>query len=70
MNKVLTKTVQRLKEIAKEKGLTDYAVSRLAGVHPSLIHMVFKGDRNPSIETVEKIAIALDCEVEIRHIIK
>jgi len=51
----------RIKEILKEKGLTIVSLSEKMGMHRVQLSGIIKG--NPTIDTIEKIAQALDVPV-------
>ena len=53
------KNVRRLR---KELGLTQEKVAELAGLHFTYISSIERGERNVSIENVERIARALRIE--------
>lgn len=48
----------------KEKGLTKVALSSLSGVPPKYIGFIESGVRRPTVETIIKIANALDISLE------
>lgn len=50
----------RLKEIRKKKGLSQKELGQRLGVSQAMIAQYEKGDRNPKLETVKKIAAALE----------
>jgi transcriptional regulator with XRE-family HTH domain len=49
-----------MRSIRKEKGLTQEALAEKAGLHYSYIGGVERGERNISLETLEKIIEALE----------
>lgn len=51
----------RVKEICKEKGITQKALAELMGVAEVSLSRSIKG--NPSLETLEKIANALEVDI-------
>jgi len=53
----------RIKEILKEKGLTVVTLAGLVGITQPNMSNIVNGNSNPSIETLEKIATALDVPV-------
>ncbi|MEN1966605.1 helix-turn-helix transcriptional regulator [Lentibacillus sp. N15] len=51
---------ERIRSIRKDKGLTQETLAEKADIHYSYIGGVERGDRNISIETLEKIINALE----------
>lgn len=49
----------RIRELRKAKGWTQEQLAEAAGLHYSYIGGVERGDRNISLETLEKIVLAL-----------
>lgn len=54
---------ENIKRIRKEKGLTQKQLGEKCGMSESTLRQYELGFRNPKIETVRKIAVALDCEI-------
>ncbi|WP_427180611.1 helix-turn-helix domain-containing protein [Paenibacillus sp. TC-CSREp1] len=54
----------RIREIRKAKGWTQEQLAEAAGLHYSYIGGVERGDRNISLETLEKITNGLQVPVE------
>lgn len=52
----------RIKEVRKSKGLTQKELGKLLGVSASAISQFENGD-NVTVDTIEKVAEALDCPV-------
>jgi transcriptional regulator with XRE-family HTH domain len=52
-----------LRKIRLEKGLSQEALADLAGLHRTYIGSVERGERNISIDNIERIAEALNCHV-------
>jgi transcriptional regulator with XRE-family HTH domain len=48
-----------MRRIRREKGLTQEVVAGLAELHPNYVSSVERGERNISINSIEKIAFAL-----------
>ncbi len=55
--------MERLKEIMEERGLSRIKVAEKAGLNPATIYRIVNGERSPTVETLEKLAEALDVEV-------
>ncbi len=55
--------LKAVREIRKDRGLTQAALADLAGMHQSDISAIENGKSNASAETLATLASALDCEV-------
>jgi len=53
----------RLKELIERRGLSQYAVAKLSGVSKQGLSKLVMGEREPTWETVQRLALALgvDC---------
>ena len=51
---------QRIRNYRTSQGLSQEKLAELSGCHPSYIGQVERGEKNATIESVEKIAIALN----------
>ena len=56
-------TGSKIKEIRKQKGLTQKQLGDLCGMADSAIRRYENGNANPKIETLQKIADALGCDI-------
>ena len=54
---------KNLRKYRLEKGLSQEALADLAGLHRTYIGSVERGERNISIDNIERLAQALDCQV-------
>lgn len=54
---------KRVKELRREKKLTQEQFSVLSGLHKNYIGMVERGERNPSLKNIEVIAKSLDISI-------
>jgi len=55
--------VEQLKAIREERGFSRARVAALSGLNPATITRIENGQRSPTVETLEKLATALDIEV-------
>lgn len=53
-----------LKELRKEKGLTQMQLSKLVGVKRNTIAMIEIGENKPSLELAMRLAKVLDCNID------
>jgi transcriptional regulator with XRE-family HTH domain len=59
-NEVLVLFGKRLKELRISKKLTQIELAEICGLHPNYIGMVERGERNPSLINIDKLAKGLD----------
>ena len=55
--------MEQLKAIREGRGLSRARVAVLSGLNPGTITRIENGERSPTVETLEKLAAALDIEV-------
>lgn len=65
---ILIKFGERVREIRKEKGLSQEELAHKADLHRTYIGMIERAEKNITLLNIEKIAIAL--EVKISKLIK
>lgn len=53
---------KRLKELLAEKGITQYSLAKLSGVSKQAINNIIVNDKEPTWETVQRIAAALEVD--------
>ena len=51
---------QRIRNYRTQKGLSHEKLAELAGCHPTYIGQLERGEKNATLESVEKIASAMD----------
>lgn len=56
---------ERLRHLRKQKGLTLNELSELAGVSQPFLSGLENGDKQPRLQTLEGIAIALDAPIHL-----
>jgi len=54
----------KIKEIRKEKGLSQEKLAELAGLHRTYIGMIERAEKNITLVNIEKLANALDVEIK------
>jgi transcriptional regulator with XRE-family HTH domain len=66
MSRTILNVAKNIKKYRKEKGLSQDKLSRLADVsHATIIKIESGGIKNPTIDTVQKIAKALGVSVDV-----
>lgn len=55
----------QIKAAREERGLTSSKLSTIAGLHPTYVGKIERGDKNPSIQVILKIASALGVSFEV-----
>ena len=50
---------------AERQGITRYRIAKAAGVHQSQLSRLLAGEKRPRLDTAERIAEALGCEVRL-----
>ena len=65
MNKsnILEKFGERLKQLRKEKGLSQEQLAEKANLHRTYIGMIERAEKNITLLNIEKIANALDTKI-------
>ena len=58
-------TGEKIKEIRKKRGLTQKQLGDLCGMADSAIRRYENGRANPKLETIKKIATALDVSIDV-----
>lgn len=65
MSKTISTVAKNIKKLRKDKGLSQDKLSRLADVaHATIIKIESGGIKSPTIDTVQKIANALDVSLD------
>lgn len=55
---------ERIRTYRKKLNYSQEELAHKAGLHPTYIGQLERGEKNPTIETIEKITIALDITLE------
>ena len=53
----------KIRELREQRQLSQRALADLSAVHPSNLGKLERGDANPNIDTLTRIAVALECTV-------
>lgn len=65
MSEIATIVGQRLRLRRQELGYSQELTAEKAGLHPTYIGQVERGEKNATIESIEKICIALNFPLEV-----
>jgi transcriptional regulator with XRE-family HTH domain len=57
--KILIKFGEKVRDLRKERGLSQEQLAHVAGVHRTYIGMIERAEKNITLINIEKIAIAL-----------
>ena len=50
----------RLKSVRTKRGISQERLAEIAGLHRTFVSLIERGQRNITLETIEKLATALD----------
>jgi len=64
MSEIKKKFGKRLRELREEKDLAQDKLAMKAGLNPSYVGFIERAQRNPTLETISKLASALDVDIE------
>lgn len=64
MSDLAIKLGDRVRRFRKQRGLSQEELAHLASLHPTYIGQLERGEKNPTLETLSKITIALDITFE------
>jgi transcriptional regulator with XRE-family HTH domain len=62
---ILMRFGQRVRQLRKKRGLNQSQLAEITGLHKNYIGMVERGERNPSLINISKIAKGLDVSIHI-----
>ena len=62
--RILTKFGERVRDLRKEKGLSQELLAHKAGFHRTYIGMVERAERNITLVNIEKLANALEISID------
>lgn len=62
--KILIAFGDRVRELRKEKGLSQEELADKAGLHRTYIGMIERGEKNITLTNIEKTANALDIDIK------
>lgn len=54
---------KRIRALRKERKLTQEALAERSGLHNTYIGQIERGEKNPSLESIEKLSVGLDVSV-------
>ncbi|WP_166822541.1 helix-turn-helix domain-containing protein [Thalassoroseus pseudoceratinae] len=54
---------ERLREVRTGHGISQERLAALAELHRTFVSLIERGERNVTLQTVEKLALALDVEM-------
>lgn len=63
MGTIYKKLGDNIRELRKKKGLTQEKLAELAHMDPKSVIEIENGNRNPTLKTIRKIALALKVDV-------
>ena len=63
MNNILKEFGSKVRELRKSRGLSQEKLAEKAGLHYTYIGAVERGEKNISLQNIEKIAKALDTDI-------
>lgn len=64
MNSISKVIGEQLRNLRKERGLSQEELAHLASLHPTYIGQVERGEKNITVETLDKITRALEISLE------
>lgn len=63
MSEIKQKFGRKLRKIRTRKGLSQEALSKEAGLDRTYVGKIERGEKSPSLDTIEKLADVLDIEI-------
>ncbi|MDC3413481.1 helix-turn-helix domain-containing protein [Aquibacillus sp. 3ASR75-11] len=63
--RVMSKVIgERIRKLRKERGLSQEELAHLSSLHPTYIGQLERGEKNATIDTIEKVTKALEISLE------
>jgi transcriptional regulator with XRE-family HTH domain len=62
--KILIKFGEKVRDLRKARGLSQEQLAHIANVHRTYIGMIERAEKNITLLNIEKIAIALDVQID------
>lgn len=63
MSDIVRRFGEKLRELRKAKNLSQEALSKEAGLDRTYVGKIERGEKSPSLHTIEKLANILDVEI-------
>ncbi|AKG36820.1 helix-turn-helix domain-containing protein [Paenibacillus durus] len=63
-SELVRKIGERIRRLRKEKGLSQEQLGELSGLHTNYVGQVERGEKNLTLETLEKMVFGLDISLE------
>jgi Predicted transcription factor, homolog of eukaryotic MBF1 len=64
MSELVKKVGERIRRLRKERGLSQEELAERSGLHTNYVGQVERGEKNLTLETLEKIVSGLDISLE------
>ncbi|AIQ38562.1 XRE family transcriptional regulator [Paenibacillus sp. FSL R5-0345] len=64
MSDVVKRVGERIRRLRKDKGLSQEQLAELSGLHTNYVGQVERGEKNLTIETLQKVVVGLGVSLE------